>query len=133
MSGWLATMGPVFAFAGEAEIAAAKDTISSQIEAFRSGDNDAAYSHAAPNIRRIFPNVETFMRMVTQGYTAVQMPKSFEFGRSEEVGSGVIMQEVNLVGPDGKDYTAVYQLQLQDDGTWKVSGVAMVPPRGQSI
>jgi uncharacterized protein DUF4864 len=36
-----------------------------------------------------------------------------------------IAQQVFLVGPDGKDYEALYTLELQPDGVWRVTGVSL--------
>lgn len=30
-----------------------------------------------------------------------------------------------VTGPDGKDYEAVYTLELQQDGTYKITGVSL--------
>ncbi|TIS70238.1 MAG: DUF4864 domain-containing protein, partial [Mesorhizobium sp.] len=56
------------AFAGDAEIKAAQTVIDSQLKAFLADDGATAYSFAAPNVKRIFPTVDTFMNMVTNGY-----------------------------------------------------------------
>ncbi len=133
VSGWIASISLFPAIAGEAEVRAAQQTVAAQIEAFRLGNAQDAYSYAAPNITRAFPDVDIFMKMVTRGYEPVHRSRSFAFGKSREIGSETIMQEVFLVGPDGRDHTAIYQLQLQDDGSWKISGVAMMKPKGQSI
>ena len=113
------------ALAGEAEIRAAQGSIEAQLRAFQSSDNALAYSFAAPNITRIFPNVEAFMGMVQNGYMPVARPKNFAFGKVEESSDGRIAQEVLLVGPDGKDYRALYTLEQQPDGTFRITGVSL--------
>ncbi len=113
------------ASAGEAEVKSAQSSIEAQINAFRVGDNAAAYSYAAPNIKRIFPDVERFMGMVQNGYQPVWKPKNFAFGKVEEISPSSIVQQVLLVGPDGKDYEAIYTLELQDDGTFRITGVSL--------
>ena len=119
--------------ADESDVLQGQSVITGQIDAFRSGDNERAYSYAAPNIKAIFPSVDRFMGMVANGYRPVQMPRSFAFGRSRELEGGkVIAQEVLLVGPDGKDYVALYVLQRASDGSWKIAGVQIVPGKAQS-
>ena len=44
-------------------------------KAFQAGDGELAYSYAAPNVKRIFPTVETFMGMVESGYQPVRKPQ----------------------------------------------------------
>lgn len=111
------------AWADEAAVSAARSMIQAQIEAFLAGDDAAAYSHAAPNIQRIFPNQDSFMRMVREGYPAVHRPRSFEFGNGQDDGAGAVVQRVELIGPDGRRYEAVYTLELQPDGRYRVTGV----------
>ena len=113
------------AFAGEAEIKAAQDSIAGQLHAFRADDNATAYSYAAPNVRRIFPTVDTFMGMVAGAYKPVHKPQSFSFGKFQEMNPTSIIQQVIIVGADGKDYEAVYTLELQPDGIWRITGVSL--------
>ena len=113
------------AFAGEAEIRSAQSAIDGQLKALLADDGAAAYSFAAPNIKRIFPTVEAFMGMVTNGYAPVRRPKTYAFGKVEETGPTSVIQQVLIVGPDGKDYEAVYTLELQPDGTHKITGCSL--------
>jgi hypothetical protein len=113
------------AASGEAEVKSAQSSIEAQINAFRAGDNAAAYSYAAPNIKRIFPDVDRFMGMVQNGYQPVWKPRNYAFGKVEEISPSSIVQQVLLVGPDGKDYEAIYTLELQEDGTFRITGVSL--------
>lgn len=123
------TLVPIFlasmAFAGDAEIKAAQTVIDSQLKAFIADDGATAYSFAAPNVKQIFPTVDTFMNMVTNGYAPVRKPQSYSFGRVEQTAPGSIVQQVLIVGPDGKDYEAVYTLQQQPDGSFKITGCSL--------
>ncbi len=113
------------ASAGDAETKAAQDTIDGQIKAFLAGDNAAAYGYAAPNVKQIFPTLETFMDMVTQGYQPVYRPRNYAFGKVRELSAASVAQQVFLVGPDGRDYEAVYTLELQPDGLFRITGVSL--------
>ena len=115
----------VAAYAGDAEIKAAQGAIEAQLKAFQAGDGELAYSYAAPSIKRMFPTVEMFMGMVESAYQPVGHPKNFSFGKVEEMGATSIVQQVLLTGPDGKEYEAVYTLQLQQDGTYLITGVSL--------
>jgi hypothetical protein len=113
------------AFAGDAEIKSAQTVIDSQLKAFIANDGATAYSFAAPNVKQIFPTVDTFMNMVTNGYAPVRRPRSYAFGKVEQTGPSSIVQQVLIVGPDGKDYEAVYTLQQQSDGSFKITGCSL--------
>ncbi len=105
-----------------ADQAAVQQVITSQIEAFRAGDGDAAYAHAAPNIKQRFKSPSVFMKMVREGYAPVYSPQSFEFGPNAQRGDQIV-QEVFLTAPDGSQALALYRLHLMEDGTWKISAV----------
>ena len=100
--------------------------ISDQIAAFRADDGARAYSHAAPMIRQIFPDPDRFMGMVRQGYPPVYRPQSYSFGKASLSASGRPTQRVTIVGPDGLTYEAIYTMERQPDGTWQISGCALV-------
>lgn len=110
---------------GDAEVKAAQDAIDGQLRAFQTDDDAKAYSFAAPNVKNIFPTLESFMGMVSKGYAPVHKPKSFAFGKSQEMSTTSIIQQVLIVGPDGKDYEAVYTLELQPDGRYLITGVSL--------
>jgi hypothetical protein len=113
------------ALADDAGIKAAQSSIEAQLRAFAAGDNEAAYGYAAPSIKQIFPTLDRFMQMVESGYQPVEKPQSYSFGKAEWIGSNRIAQQVMLVGPDGKDYEALYTLELQPDGVWRITGVSL--------
>lgn len=113
------------AIGGEAEVKAAQSVIDGQLKAFAAGDNAAAYNYAAPNVKRIFPTLESFMGMVSGAYQPVYKPRNYAFGKVEEMSPTSIVQQVLLVGPDGKDYEAVYTLELQADGAYQITGVSL--------
>ncbi len=113
----------------DADGSAIQTVISNQIAAFRSGDGDLAYSFASPGIRRMFPSVDVFMRMVEQGYEPVFRPRSFSF-LDQQVGDGRAIQTVDVVGPDGSAWIAMYTLERQPDGTWKITGCRLDPGVG---
>lgn len=100
--------------------------ISEQIDAFRADDGPRAYSYAAPSIKRIFPSPEIFIRMVRQGYEPVYRPRSFKFGDAALDPLGRPAQRVTIVGPDGKTYEALYSMERQPDGSWRIDGCTLL-------
>ena len=117
---------------GTGDETAIRMLIEDQIEAFRRDDGDAAYAMASPTIRGIFPTVAQFMAMVRQGYQPVYRPRSVVFGALAETAQGPI-QQVFLTGPDGQSYVAVYSLERQADGAWRIGGVVIVRDRSPAI
>ncbi len=110
---------------GEADADAAQTIIDRQLRAFLSDDVATAYSFAAPNIKRIFPTADNFMAMVKQGYKPVHRPRQYSFGRTREISPGSVAQEVLITGPAGKNWVAVYTLQQQPNGEYRITGVSL--------
>jgi hypothetical protein len=59
--------------------------------------------------------------MVRQGYQPVYRPQDVEF-RDLKLEGNVIVQEVHLIGPDGRPVLARYTMERQPDGSWRISG-----------
>ncbi|MBW3098251.1 DUF4864 domain-containing protein [Pseudohoeflea coraliihabitans] len=122
------TLGPAAAQeTGKSAVELAREVIDGQIQAFLEDDIATAYSFAAPDIKAIYPTEEQFGAMVRKGYGPVFRPGNYAFGRAQEAGDGSIIQEVLISAPDGKDWTALYVMQPQPDGSLKIRGVHMLP------
>jgi hypothetical protein len=113
------------------DVATAQSVIRAQEQAFSRDDAAAAYSHAAPEIRQLFPQADIFMQMVRQGYAPVYRHKSFEFGEARAAG-GHIAQRVHIVDDNGEAWEAMYTLELQSDGSLKITGCSLLKA-GQSV
>ncbi len=115
--------------ATDADRMAIQAVITAQIDAFRADDAARAYAHAAPSIQQIFPTPESFMAMVKQGYEPVYRPQSFRFGQLGKDFS----QRVSIIGPDGRPYEALYTMQRQPDGTWRITGCSLLKIPGTAV
>ena len=107
------------------DVAAAQGVIRAQEQAFGRDDAAAAYSHAAPAIKQLFPQAEIFMMMVQQAYPPVYRHKSFEFGEARAAG-GQIAQRVHIVDANGEAWEALYTLEQQPDGSLKITGCSLL-------
>ena len=113
------------------DVAAAQSVIRAQEQAFGRDDAAAAYSHAAPSIRQIFPQADIFMMMVQQGYPPIYRHKSFEFGEARAA-DGQIAQRVHIVDANGEAWEALYTLETQADGSLKITGCSL-KKAGQAV
>ncbi|WP_291853279.1 DUF4864 domain-containing protein [Bradyrhizobium sp.] len=113
------------------EVAAAQGVIRAQAQAFGRDDAAAAYSHAAPEIRQLFPQPDIFMQMVRQGYPPVYRHRSFEFGEAR-VANGRVAQRVHIIDDNGEAWEALYTLEQQPDGSLKITGCSLLKA-GQAV
>ena len=63
---------------------------------------------------------------VRRGYQPVYRPQSLSFGEAGTSADGRPFQKVTILGPDGLTYEALYSFELQPDGSWQISGCALV-------
>jgi hypothetical protein len=101
------------------DIAAAQTVIRSQERAMISDDAATAYSYAGPPITSMYREADTFMWMVRRGYAPVYRHQSFEFGAGRVLGDQ-ITQEVHIIDAEGVAWEALYTLEQQSDGSWKI-------------
>ncbi len=107
-----------------------ESVISSQLSAFAADNGPGAYEYAAPIVKGVFPNHETFMTMVKKGYQPVYRNKSHNFGEFFTDNLGRPAQRVVITATDGKRYEAVYSMEKQPDGSWKIAGCYLIQIAG---
>ena len=113
------------------DVTAAQAVISAQAEAFSHDDAASAYSYAAPAIHGLFPQADIFMFMVKNNYAPVYRHRGFEFGEARVEG-GWIAQRVHIVDANGEDWEALYTLEAQPDGSFKITGCSLLKA-GQAV
>ena len=99
--------------------------IQRQLDAFARDDGPGAYALAAPGIKSIFTDSGIFMDMVRNRYTPVYRHRSAEFDVLDLQGDSAT-QAVTIVDEKGEVWTAVYKLSRQPDGSWLISGCALI-------
>lgn len=114
----------------DADRSAVQGVIDQQLTAFSSDNAAAAYSHAAPNIKAMFPNQDIFMELVRKGYQPVYRSQSHTFGEVKETPMG-LQQTVDIIDSAGEFWTAVYTVQKQPDGSWQISSCVLVQKPGE--
>lgn len=117
-----ASMAPAFA---ADDVASAQGVIRAQAQAFSRDDAAAAYSYAAPAIRKLFPRPDVFMAMVQRSYAPVYRHRSFEFGEARTEG-GLVAQRVHIIDANGEAWEALYTLEQQDDGSFRITGCTLL-------
>ena len=113
------------------DVAAAQGIIRSQEQALGRDGATAAYSHAAPAIKQLFPEPDIFMSMVQNSYTPIYRHKSFEFGEARAA-NGQIAQRVHIVDANGEAWEALYTVEQQADGSLKITGCSLLKA-GQAV
>jgi hypothetical protein len=108
-----------------ADQTAIQGVITSQMDAFRHDDGSKAFSFASPQLQTMFGSPGSFMGLVRRAYQPVYRPRSYSFGDTYAEGDAVI-QEVALIGPDGLPHLALYTMEHEPDGSWKIAGCQLI-------
>jgi hypothetical protein len=102
-----------------------RSVIERQLQAFKNDDASGAFCFASPEIQAQFGTPENFMQMVTSNYQAVYRPRSVLFENMTTI-QGSWTQPVLLLDPEGIPVRALYLMQKQPDGTWRINGCYLV-------
>ncbi len=116
----------------EADLAAGRAVIERQLDAFKRDDAAGAYALASPSIQGMFGTDSAFMEMVQRSYRPVYKPRRFAFGPARD-GTVGFEQALEIQDGEGVDWDAVYSLERQPDGSWRISGCRLVKRPGDSV
>ena len=111
---------------------AIRAVIEQQLQAFQKDDADKAFSFASPEIQKQFGNAQNFMSMVKESYPAVYRPRSVMFEKLRML-KGNQTQTVLLLDPSGTLMKAIYIMQKQASGSWRINGCYVVTAEGQTL
>ncbi len=129
--GLMADINPILAQSTSDKLDDSQLVVENQIKAFHQGAHEKAFSYASPSMQVFFRDVENFIRMVKRGYNPIYAAKNWAFGRSRTDGEK-IHHEVLIAGPKGKEWVALYSLQKQDNGDWKIISVQLLKSQAKS-
>ena len=115
----------------DAEWQAIKHTISEQLAALKAGNAGKAFAHASPSIRQQFGSAANFLAMVRTAYGALIAARYTVFLEGAII-EGSVIQPLRLVAPDNSVQVALYTMQKQPDGRWKISGCVLAPSTVQA-
>jgi Domain of unknown function (DUF4864) len=100
---------------------AIKKVIAEQRSALRSGNAARAFSFATPAIRDQFGDASTFIDMVRALYSALLTARYVEFLDGAVI-DGAVVQPLRLIDTDNTVRVALYIMERQPNGTWRISG-----------
>ena len=103
----------------------AMEPVMKQLEAFRRGDFDVAYTFASAGIQEQFDR-PAFEEMVKGGYPEIAQSTSATIFSSALSPDGHAYVAVKVQGANGNNIEAYYELVFES-GQWKINGVATKP------
>jgi hypothetical protein len=98
--------------------------IEAQLAAFAADDAQRAFSYAAPSIRTQFGDADRFIAMVRTLYPVVYRPRSVSFLEPAQQHDDRL-QAVRSTHAYGGVGRAMYRVQRQPDGAWRIGGCGL--------
>ena len=104
--------------------------IQAQLAAFAADDARRAFSYATPKLRDVFGSADKFIEVVREAYPAVYRHETVAFLKPE-LADGTLLQGVHLTDGQGVLWLALYRMERQRDGSWRISACQLVPAQGR--
>lgn len=131
---WLAVLGIFWlgaAVAAETALPAAEwqaiqRVIAAQRAAIVAHQADRAFAYASPGIQRQFGDAATFIAMVDAAYSPLASARYVEFLEGAVI-EGIVVQPLRLIDADNTVRVALYTMEKQPDGAWRISGCRIAP------
>ena len=114
----------------ESDARAVRAVIEAQLDAFRNDDAERAFSYASDSIREAFQTPANFMEMVRRSYPVVYRPSRVAFEPALRL-EGTVVQPVRFTDGEGHSWIAVYPMEHQADGAWRINGCQLGRLQGQ--
>lgn len=115
-----------------ADAAAIRAVVQRQLDAFARDDARRAFSLATSGIRARFATAEAFMAMVRADYAVVYRPKRVDFEKPVVI-EGEIVQPVRMIDAEGVAWIAVYPMERQTNGAWRINGCQLAKMGGRQV
>ncbi len=126
----LSLCASAWAQADKANAQAAAEPVVKQLEAFRRGDFDTAFSFASGMIRAQFDR-QAFETMVRRGYPEIARSTFAAVTKTELESPGLAYVTVKIRGANGQAVEALYEM-IWEDG-WRINGVATRPDAAGTV
>ena len=111
---------------------AIRTVVAAQLDAFTHDDAPRAFSLATASIRAQFGTPDAFIHMVRTAYPVVYRPKAVQFEKPAVV-EGEVIQPVRLTDAEGRTWIALYPMQRQADGGWRINGCQLARLPGREV
>lgn len=109
-----------------AEWQAIQKVISAQRAAIVAGDAARAFAFASPGIQQQFGDAATFLAMVDAAYAELESARYVEFLEGAVI-EGTVVQPLRLIGADNTVRVALYTMEKQSNGDWRISSCRIAP------
>jgi hypothetical protein len=112
---------------------AVRAVVQAQLDAFAEDDAAKAFELATVSTRTLLGSPESFLQMIKQEYPAIYRHRGALFTPPEMMINGMALQVVRLTDHDDLVWVAIYRMQREQDGNWKIDGCTLLRTASTSI
>jgi hypothetical protein len=123
---WLCSASAAAPALAAAEWQAIQKVITAQRAAIVAGDAASAFAFASPGIQRQFGDGAAFLAMVDADYAELASARYVEFLEGAVI-EGIVIQPLRLIGADNIVRVALYTMEKQSNGDWRISSCRIAP------
>jgi len=121
IAGLLAAQAQATSTLNPSDRIAIRATVQAQLKAIHANDADGAFAYATVELQRKVGSPYAFMQMIRESYEPVYQPRAVFF-QDAHLMEGVVTQHVLFMDQNGAPVKALYSMQRQSDGTWRING-----------
>lgn len=144
MKRWLVTAGLLIGLCGPwthaaaidaittADAIAIREAVATQLVALSNDDASGAFALTSEGKRQLIGTPDNFLRMMKEEYNPLYRHLGTIFSQPEVV-DGDAVQVVRVTDGAGKVWLAMFWMQQEDDGTWKIDGCHLLGTSTVSI
>lgn len=115
-----------------ADAIAISEAVQSQLEAFSNDDASRAFNLATIEKRMLLGNPDNFLRMVKEQYSPIYRPHEVILSQPEVV-EGMAIQLARIIDSEDRVWVAIFSMQQEDDGSWKIDGYQLLETTSVAI
>lgn len=103
-----------------------------QLQALAQDDAESAFALSTPSIRSQMGSPENFLRVIKEEYSPMYRHLIVIFSAPENLGDSII-QIVRLTDRESRVWMAIYSMQRDAVGSWKIDGCQLLETDSVSI
>ncbi len=102
-----------------------QEAIRGQLHALSEDDADSAFELTSPSIRSQIGSPENFLRIIKEEYAPIYRHLMVIFSAPQTLGDAII-QIVRLTDRESRVWLAIYNMQRDMTGNWKIDGCQLL-------
>lgn len=114
------------------DVALIQAAIRGQLHAFSEDDAEGAFALSTPSIRSQMGSPENFLRVIKEDYSPIYRHLIVIFS-APEILDDTIIQIVRLTDRESRVWLAIYSMQRDPAGGWKIDGCQLLETSNVSV